>query len=1405
MAERRREDDRTEDLETRAGAEASGAAPAGGGAGGAADTFDDMVSLPRGRPVAPSSVPRRPAGGAAADAGGDADSGGDAATIAETPASETPTVDIDLRRADDAAAGAGSDTSTGSEDATVAPTAPSSEPAGAAPTAADDEGATLAEPNFEDRLRERSAAAGATPLRGPTRADPGAASRSAKSQGPVPASKFSRGTARDPIAGTGAGRGTTGAAASGLTQLREGDLLADRYELVRRLGKGGMGEVWQARHTLLQGMRAIKVIKASISRDPSFRARFLSEGQTMMRVKHPGVVEVTDLDETRRNHELFMVMDYLQGRTMHDAVRDLKAPLCADVREAVRIHAELADGMQVIHDARIVHKDLKTDNVILVRTEDGREHPKVIDFGLAKRMDDRDVPLDEGGGERAPGDPAVPHAVTSRAGASHDDTKTTLSGTLAYMAPEQFRGEPSSARSDLYAFGVMLYECFTKGDYPMPRGSLLDYLTRHRAGEVPKRLRQVRPDLDPVIAEIADRCMAPRLEDRPASFRDVAAELRWWLAAPERARRRNRALLTAGAAVLLVGIAIAGVLSGERTAALSGPRLRVGDRALEARDGRTWLAGPALGAVVFEAAIDGDADDPVLEIDGVRAPARFDVANGRYAAEFDLSDLADGRHELAFRASPDAAANRLLVEIDREPPRIAELGLLEGASSGASPGHTREQNPVVVVTVSEPQDRLLEVVTVRGPARSAESDPGDPRRWRLVGTADGDGETVVAVAAVDLAGNRSEPRELRYVRDTAAPTLVADGVSGRRFQVRRASGNVLRVRANEAVRLAATFRRGGVPVPHAGPPAAAQQFDVGVPDVPPEGLTAELVATDAAGNTTQLALDVAVVADTLAVVTKKGESRLATRGDADEVVEVRRSYPVGSSLRIARARLRDADGAPTDDAAVDFDDAIVRPTADPGVAELVLPRGLAPGEYAVSVLGTDEAHRTPLRLVVDPSRPVVGDPVVREAGGRAVPPGGWSLSPDLVVDVVVADLSLTSLTLNGTPPQADLAPGRATHRFRVRAEAQGATTWTLVAADAAGNRTEIPLTVQCDWEDPRLEVATPRPGDPLDNVTPTTFSGRCSEPDFDFVVSGLPGGELRGEHSQQEFADAWLLPDGEHTVTCHAVDRAGRRSAPVALHLVVAFRATELPDVVTWSRGVTSQMRKVPAGAVVLEQRTHPVEVVFLDRTEVTNRAYRAFLAACDAHAKASPGTRAAWDHPDQPAGWSHVPPAATWADPKWNADDLPVVNVAWWDAYAFAAWTGRRLPSEAEWVQGAAKSRDRAEIELRRWPPLAAAEPWRDGLLVTRELPGTSGPARADAGADESPWGLLHMGGNVSEWVDLPFAAKGDLRTGVRGGSWWMTRSAADVRVPTKRYDPSFRERTIGFRCAVGAESVRP
>ena len=221
-------------------------------------------------------------------------------------------------------------------------------------------------------------------------------------------------------------------------------------------------------------------------------------------------------------------------------------------------------------------------------------------------------------------------------------------------------------------------------------------------------------------------------------------------------------------------------------------------------------------------------------------------------------------------------------------------------------------------------------------------------------------------------------------------------------------------------------------------------------------------------------------------------------------------------------------------------------------------------------------------------------------------------------------------------------------------------------------------------------------------------------------------------------------------------------------------------------------------GDVVFGGRAHGVGRVFVDRTEVTNAQYRAFLAAA-----AASGGHGAWCHADEPKEWSHVPPAPPWAETYASLDALPVVNVAWWDAWAFAAWSARRLPTEAEWVKAAAKSKSRDEVDLRTWPPFVGDE-WRDGVLATKEATGGTRPLPAAEGEDVSPAGCLHMGGNVSEWVVVTSGRTPHAAT--RGGNWFHSSAAADVRrVPAKVFDPSFRAPTIGFRCAVDGDAVQP
>ncbi len=1206
-----------------------------------------------------------------------------------------------------------------------------------------------------------------------------------------PLSKGSSRTARDPIVGTAAMRGTQAGGALGETKLlAEGQLLADRYELVERLGKGGMGEVWKARHILLQGMRAIKVIKASISRDPAFRQRFLKEGQTMMRVKHPGVVEVTDLDETRSNRELFMVMEYLKGRTIYEAVRDKETPLAADVRNAARVLREVALGMQRIHDERIVHKDLKSDNVLLVKGDDGLEFPKVIDFGLAKSMGDEDV---------------TPEKAAAAAAAPHDpDLHTTLSGTLAYMAPEQFRHEPSSFRSDIYAFGVMAYEVFTAGEYPLPRGPLAHYLDLHKQGTRPDALSVKRPDLDPALAAIFDRCMAVDKAARPESFRDVAKDLQYWLDTPERLARKKRVIYVSAAAAALVAAAVWGVFfAGEKTAGLSNLALSAGGKAAQLVGRTYFLGGDGLARFEVTAAIEGKPGVAVLEIDGRAYEVTGVVEGGRFVARADLSGLGDGPHDLALKPSPGASASLFAVDVDRVAPRIRGVAV-KGAVSNPAGVFTNAQSPEVVIHVDEAADRIASVVATPANAASPIAAQRDAGRWLLLGTAPEDGRVDLDVAVRDHAGNESRTK-FSYVRDTKAPavTLVDEFTSengtGREVRVRPAARPKLIVEVKDAAAVETKF---GDAAPVVLPVERGGAIEIDVPATGDAGVATSLTVRDVAGNETVRTFVTRLVPDHARLTDGESKGKKVLGQHESFPIVILRKYPVGEGFQLTATMVRDAAGAAVADAVARRVEGPVVNTQSEGCVVVVSidSDGLDEGTYRVSAILPGEARVEPYELTIDRSAPEIAPyTIVERSSGREVPAGGFALEPELVVKAVVADLSPSSMTLAGQAADETPGPGRRTYTFRVKCDREGPNTWPLVVQDGARNAAQRAVGVKADWSTPSITVTSPSAASNLDDRTQTVFRGACpGESDYDVKVE-LPGGKVESASFQDgEFAVPVMLPGSDRrlAVSIFAVDRAGHRSPPVELSLNVVHVETELKPEIVWSRTITATMEKVDPGDVVIGGRVRPVARVYVDRTEVTNRDYRAFLAATN-------GGRDSPRHPDEPKGWDRAPSAVTWSDAKWNADDLPVVNVAYWDAWSFAKWSGRRLPTEAEWVKAAAKSKSPDEAELRAWPPFGPGEPWKNGVVVTAEW--AKGPLAAGTGGDVSPVGCLHMGGNVSEWVDLPADVAG-ATAGTRGGSWYFSRVLADVRrTPAKAWDRSFRANTIGFRCAVDATQVEP
>jgi serine/threonine protein kinase len=204
------------------------------------------------------------------------------------------------------------------------------------------------------------------------------------------------------------------------------------YEIVAPLGAGGMGEVYKARDTRLGRTVAIKILSPALSRDPDFRARFDREAQTISRLSHPHICTLFDVGK-----ELdvdYLVLEYLDGQTLAELCR--KGPL--PVARAIALGLEICDALAAAHRAGVLHRDLKPGNIML--TPSG---VKLLDFGLAKAM--------SGAASAGPAQ-SVATITTPLTG------RGTILGTSQYMAPEQYEGRPADARSDIWAFGCVLYE-----------------------------------------------------------------------------------------------------------------------------------------------------------------------------------------------------------------------------------------------------------------------------------------------------------------------------------------------------------------------------------------------------------------------------------------------------------------------------------------------------------------------------------------------------------------------------------------------------------------------------------------------------------------------------------------------------------------------------------------------------------------------------------------------------------------------------------------------------------------------------------------------------------------------------------------------------------------------------------
>jgi serine/threonine protein kinase/Tol biopolymer transport system component len=312
------------------------------------------------------------------------------------------------------------------------------------------------------------------------------------------------------------------------------------YEIVSVIGAGGMGEVYRGRDTRLDREVAIKVLLAEISTSEEARQRFEREAKTISSLSHPHICALFDIGN--ENGVEYLVMEYLKGETLSERLQKSELPL----NQVLRYGTEIADALDRAHRQGIVHRDLKPANVMITNTG-----VKLLDFGLAKAI--ARAPL--GGGDDLP----------TVKGGSPLTVEGTILGTFQYMAPEQLEGKEADARTDLFAFGAVLYEMATgRRAFSAPsHAALISSIMK----DEPPPLVAVDPKAPAPLERVIRKCLAKDPDDRWQSAHDVGSALRWIAedmsqsgtyragsvsALPERSRSRMWLMAGAGAAAVVL-------------------------------------------------------------------------------------------------------------------------------------------------------------------------------------------------------------------------------------------------------------------------------------------------------------------------------------------------------------------------------------------------------------------------------------------------------------------------------------------------------------------------------------------------------------------------------------------------------------------------------------------------------------------------------------------------------------------------------------------------------------------------------------------------------------------------------------------------------------------------------------
>ena len=267
--------------------------------------------------------------------------------------------------------------------------------------------------------------------------------------------------------------------------LSKGQKINDRYEIIKTIGEGGMANVYLAHDTILDRKVAIKVLRGDLSNDEKFIRRFKREALSVSNLSHPNIVEVYDVGEEDGNY--YIVMEYIEGKTLKQLLQKRGA---LTLTEVIDIMSQLTDGLAHAHEAYIIHRDIKPQNIMI--EDNGRI--KITDFGIAMALNSTQL------------------------------TQTnSVMGSVHYLPPEQANGKGATVKSDIYSLGILMYELLT-GSVPFKGDTAVEIALKHMKEKIPS-VRKQNPTIPQSVENIILKATAKNPKNRYDSVREMHADL----------------------------------------------------------------------------------------------------------------------------------------------------------------------------------------------------------------------------------------------------------------------------------------------------------------------------------------------------------------------------------------------------------------------------------------------------------------------------------------------------------------------------------------------------------------------------------------------------------------------------------------------------------------------------------------------------------------------------------------------------------------------------------------------------------------------------------------------------------------------------------------------------------------